>query len=127
MAVQRYRDQIKAWLAGNEVKDKQPLQDARRQIETLMETFKVVERETKTKAYSKEGLTQQQQKQDPAERERLMNTDWCRDRVAALRQTIERVDLDIERLIQVLSFSLYTVLSIEYVLVSSESSCTLVH
>ena len=31
--------------------------DNRKLIETQMERFKIVERETKTKAYSKEGLT----------------------------------------------------------------------
>jgi len=56
--LQRYRDQIKSWAGGNEVKNKKPLLDARRQIETEMERFKVLEKETKTKAYSKEGLSQ---------------------------------------------------------------------
>jgi CCR4-NOT transcriptional regulation complex NOT5 subunit len=33
--------------------------DARKQIEREMERFKVCEKETKTKAFSKEGLVQQ--------------------------------------------------------------------
>ena len=40
-----------------------------------MERFKVVERETKTKAYSKEGLTGPA-RLDPAERERADVTQW---------------------------------------------------
>ena len=55
--MQRLRDQIKTWLASGEIKDKSTLMDNRKLIETQMERFKIVERETKTKAYSKEGLT----------------------------------------------------------------------
>ena len=40
-----------------------------------MERFKVVERETKTKAYSKEGLGAAQ-KMDPAQKEREDITQW---------------------------------------------------
>lgn len=40
-----------------------------------MERFKVVERETKTKAYSKEGLGAAQ-KMDPAQKEREEMSSW---------------------------------------------------
>lgn len=33
--LQRFRDQIKSWAAGNEVKDKSPLLEQRRAIETV--------------------------------------------------------------------------------------------
>ena len=33
--LQRFRDQIKSWAAGNEVKDKTPLLEQRRAIETV--------------------------------------------------------------------------------------------
>jgi CCR4-NOT transcription complex subunit 3 len=33
--LQRYRDQIKSWASGNEVKDKGPLLEQRRAIETV--------------------------------------------------------------------------------------------
>jgi CCR4-NOT transcription complex subunit 3 len=33
--LQRYRDQIKTWISSNEVKDKQPLVEARKLIETV--------------------------------------------------------------------------------------------
>merc|ERR1712045_371097 len=67
--LQRLRDQIKTWIASAEIKDKSVLYEKRKLIEAKMEKFKIVERETKTKAYSKEGLTSGQ-KLDPAERER---------------------------------------------------------
>ncbi|OMO62301.1 hypothetical protein CCACVL1_22902 [Corchorus capsularis] len=64
--LQRYRDQIKTWIQSSEIKDKkvsasyeQALVDARKQIEREMERFKICEKETKTKAFSKEGLGQQ--------------------------------------------------------------------
>jgi CCR4-NOT transcription complex subunit 3 len=45
----RLREQIKSWIAGDLVKDKQPLMDARKRIESDMERFKICEKETKTK------------------------------------------------------------------------------
>ena len=51
------REQIKSWITGDQVKDKQPLTDARKKIEADMERFKVYEKETKTKAYSKVCLS----------------------------------------------------------------------
>lgn len=56
--LQRLREQIRAWISSSEVKDKRQLTDYRKSIETKMEQFKACERETKTKAYSKEGLMQ---------------------------------------------------------------------
>jgi CCR4-NOT transcription complex subunit 3 len=37
--LQRARDQIKTWIASNEVKQKTPLQEARKNIETVMKRF----------------------------------------------------------------------------------------
>merc|ERR1740130_991657 len=64
--LQRHRDQIKTWAASSDIKDKRPLADARKLIETKMEQFKVCEKETKTKTYSKEGLARET-KVDPHE------------------------------------------------------------
>jgi CCR4-NOT transcription complex subunit 3 len=72
---QRLREQIKGWVAGGEAKtQRQLLMEKRKVIEQVsivffwcltggvrhanpqqMERFKVIERETKTKAFSKEG------------------------------------------------------------------------
>lgn len=54
--LQRLREQIKTWLASVEVKEKKSLQDARKKIEGQMEKFKIIERETKAKPFSKEAL-----------------------------------------------------------------------
>lgn len=48
-----------------------------------MERFKVVERETKTKAYSKEGLGAAQ-KLDPAQKEREEMSSWLISSIDAL-------------------------------------------
>lgn len=48
-----------------------------------MERFKVVERETKTKAYSKEGLGAAQ-KLDPAQKEREEVSNWLANSIDAL-------------------------------------------
>lgn len=37
--LQRFRDQIKTWAAGNEVKDKSPLLEQRKAIETVRVSF----------------------------------------------------------------------------------------
>ncbi|KAG8330776.1 CCR4-NOT transcription complex, subunit 3 [Homalodisca vitripennis] len=81
--LQRLRDQIKSWIASGEIKDKSTLLDYRKLIETQMERFKVVERETKTKAYSKEGLGAAQ-KMDPAQKEREEISTWLVTSIDAL-------------------------------------------
>src|SRR4051794_26468856 len=43
--LQRFRDQLKAWKGNNDIKNKKPLEDARKQIEIHMERFKVLEKE----------------------------------------------------------------------------------
>ncbi|KAE8784467.1 Lysine-specific demethylase 3B [Hordeum vulgare] len=53
----------------------QALKDARKQIECEMERFKVCEKETKTKAFSKEGLGQHP-KTDPREKAKAETRDW---------------------------------------------------
>ncbi|KAL2662829.1 hypothetical protein AAZV13_02G064300 [Glycine max] len=80
--LQRYRDQIKTWIQSSEIKDKkvsasyeQALVDARKIIEREMERFKICEKETKTKAFSKEGLGQQP-KTDPREKAKSETRDW---------------------------------------------------
>ena len=75
--LQRYRDDIKTWITNSDIKDKRPLTDARTLIEKEMERFKVCEKEFKTKAFSKEGLSQAA-KEDPKEKERNRVRSWVR-------------------------------------------------
>lgn len=55
-----------------------------------MERFKVVERETKTKAYSKEGLGAAQ-KMDPAQKEREDISTWLVSSIGALNLQVSYV------------------------------------
>ncbi len=62
-----------------------------------MERFKVVERETKTKAYSKEGLTSGT-KLDPAEKERCEVAQWLNDCLEKLNIQMDQFEAEIETL-----------------------------
>ena len=111
--LQRLRDQIKTWLASGEIKDKSTLMDNRKLIETVnlrmvnhcsiiwlfqqMERFKIVERETKTKAYSKEGLTNSS-RMDPAEREKWNMQQWLNQCIDTLNIQVDQFEAEIETL-----------------------------
>ena len=95
--MQRLRDQIKTWLASGEIKDKSTLMDNRKLIETQMERFKIVERETKTKAYSKEGLTNSS-RMDPAEREKWNMQQWMNQCIDTLNIQVDQFEAEIETL-----------------------------
>ncbi|XP_016504009.1 uncharacterized protein LOC107822036 isoform X2 [Nicotiana tabacum] len=102
--LQRYRDQIKTWIQSSEIKDKkvsasyeQALMDARKLIEREMERFKICEKETKTKAFSKEGLGQQP-KTDPREKAKSETRDWLNNVVGELENQIDTFEAELEGL-----------------------------
>ncbi|KAK2045958.1 Not1 domain-containing protein [Colletotrichum somersetense] len=93
--LQRLRDQIKTWAASNDIKDKAPLLEHRRLIETQMEKFKAVEKAMKTKAYSKEGLASSA-KLDPQEQAKAEASDFLNNMVDELEQQIETLEAEAE-------------------------------
>uniref|UniRef100_A0A671LIA5 CCR4-NOT transcription complex subunit 3 n=1 Tax=Sinocyclocheilus anshuiensis TaxID=1608454 RepID=A0A671LIA5_9TELE len=95
--LQRLRDQIKTWVASNEIKDKKQLVENRKLIETQMERFKIVERETKTKAYSKEGLGLAQ-KVDPAQKEKEEIGQWLTNTIDTLNMQVDQFESEVESL-----------------------------
>jgi len=95
--LQRYRDQIKMWIQSSEIKDKKALLEARKQIEREMERFKVCEKETKTKAFSKEGLGQQP-KTDPRDKAKGESRDWLNNMVGDLESQIDSFEAEMENL-----------------------------
>ncbi|XP_024023497.1 CCR4-NOT transcription complex subunit 3 isoform X2 [Morus notabilis] len=95
--LQRYRDQIKTWIQSSEIKDKKALVDARKLIEREMERFKICEKETKTKAFSKEGLGQQP-KTDPKEKAKSETRDWLNNVVGELESQIDNFEAELEGL-----------------------------
>ncbi|KAG0222574.1 general negative regulator of transcription subunit 5, partial [Actinomortierella wolfii] len=95
--LQRHRDQIKTWISSNDIKDKRALMDNRKLIEQQMEKFKACEKEMKTKAYSKEGLSMSA-RMDPKEKEKADLCSWVNDRVEALNIQIEGLEAEVETL-----------------------------
>ncbi|EMD41095.1 hypothetical protein CERSUDRAFT_111671 [Gelatoporia subvermispora B] len=95
--LQRLRDQIKTWVASNDIKDKSALLENRKLIETQMEKFKACEKEMKTKAFSKEGLIQSA-KLDPKAQEKLETMEWVRSQVEELLLQVEQSEAEIETL-----------------------------
>ncbi|KAL1868120.1 general negative regulator of transcription subunit 5 [Diaporthe australafricana] len=93
--LQRLRDQIKTWAASNDIKDKGPLIEHRRLIETRMEKFKAVEKTMKTKAFSKEGLSAAA-KLDPKEKAKLEASDFLGSQIDVLEEQIEKMEADME-------------------------------
>ncbi|KAF2110821.1 CCR4-NOT transcription complex [Lophiotrema nucula] len=95
--LQRSRDQIKTWATMSEIKDKKPLLDHRKLIETQMERFKAVEKEMKTKAYSKEGLSLGP-KLDPKDKEKQDAEDFLSSMNEELDRQVETLEAEIEQL-----------------------------
>ena len=93
--LQRLRDQIKVWQTSNEIKNKEPLNETRRRIEVLMERFKVLEKEIKIKAYSKEGLSAIS-KVDPKEREKAEVVAWIAAAMDHLKTLIDSNEAELE-------------------------------
>ncbi|GJT03444.1 CCR4-NOT complex, subunit 3/ 5 [Tanacetum coccineum] len=103
--LQRYRDQIKTWIQSSEIKEKkalvhpyeQALMDRLKLIERRMEWFKICEKETKTKAFSEEGLGQQP-KLDPKETAKSETRDWLNTTVSELESQIYSFEAEMEGL-----------------------------
>ncbi|KAF9572274.1 general negative regulator of transcription subunit 5 [Mortierella alpina] len=95
--LQRLRDQIKTWISSSDIKDKRALMDNRKLIEQQMEKFKAIEKEMKTKAYSREGLIMSG-RLDPKEKEKAETCSWVTDRVEALTIQMEALEAEVETL-----------------------------
>ena len=65
-------------------------------IEGKMELFKICEKDTKTKAYSKEGLAREA-RLDPKEAERDEKRSWLNDCLERLNDVIDTVSMEIEK------------------------------
>ncbi|KAI7878339.1 hypothetical protein K492DRAFT_212560 [Lichtheimia hyalospora FSU 10163] len=95
--LQRLRDQIKTWLSSNEIKDKRALLENRKLIEFQMERFKTIEKEMKTKAFSKEGLMLKE-KMDPKEKEKMDVCEWITTTKTEIERQMEAAEAEIETL-----------------------------
>jgi CCR4-NOT transcription complex subunit 3 len=94
--LQKLRESIKGWTASSEVKNKQPLLDARFAIEKKMEAFKVLERHTKTKAYSRQGLAMAGEL-NPEEQAKKDARDFLTSTVSELEDMSDVLEAEIEQ------------------------------
>lgn len=91
--LQRFREQVKNWQAASEVKDKNALLEHRRLVEVAMEKYKVVEKGSKTKAYSDQSLANVEKPEVENEAVEFVKT-----ALDTLQQQIESLDFEIEKL-----------------------------
>lgn len=91
--LQRFREQVKNWQAANEIKDKDQLLEHRRLVEIAMEKYKVVEKGSKTKAYSDQSLA-------AVDTPTIDNEaiEFVKQSLDSLQQQIESVEAEIEKL-----------------------------
>ncbi|EGD80142.1 hypothetical protein PTSG_13104 [Salpingoeca rosetta] len=90
--LQKFRDQIKTWLTSSDAKTQEKmLKEYRRKIEVRMERYRDLERDAKTKAYSKEGLDRQA-RLDPEEQEKKDMQDWINKTMDELRVRIDLLE-----------------------------------
>ncbi|KAF7347196.1 hypothetical protein MVEN_01474400 [Mycena venus] len=95
--LQRLRDQIRGWVASNDIKDKTQLLENRKLIETQMEKFKACEKEVKKKAFSNVALGEAV-KLDPKEQEMLEAVEWLDTQLEKLQIQVEQAEAEIESL-----------------------------
>mmetsp|Transcript_4343 Transcript_4343/g.4776 ORF Transcript_4343/g.4776 Transcript_4343/m.4776 type:complete len:514 (+) Transcript_4343:119-1660(+) len=98
--LQRMRDQLKLWISSGDVRNKTPLQEAKKLIERQMEKYRAYEKESNTKAFSKEGLAAQReeaakQQEDVEKSETRL---WIEDQLKQLNDQTEEMEEKIESL-----------------------------
>lgn len=102
--LQRSRDQLKQWLGDSSIKlDKNLLQENRTKIEHAMDQFKDLEKFSKIKQFSNEGLELQNQKSrfskfnDPADAKKKEACDYISDIIDQITQQNEGLELEIHQ------------------------------
>ncbi|KAG0681803.1 hypothetical protein C6P42_003798 [Pichia californica] len=91
--LQRFREQVKNWQTANDIKDKNQLLEHRHLVEVAMEKYKVVEKGSKTKAYSDQSLA-------AADEPEIDNEaiEFVRQSLDTLQQQTESLEAEIEKL-----------------------------
>ncbi|EGW30926.1 uncharacterized protein SPAPADRAFT_72826 [Spathaspora passalidarum NRRL Y-27907] len=104
--LQRSREQLKSWLSDSSIKlDKNLLQENRTRIEHAMDQFKDLEKSSKIKQFSNEGLELQSQKTkfsrfggDGDDSKRVEALNYINDIIEQLNQQNETMEQEIESL-----------------------------
>ncbi|CDK29298.1 unnamed protein product [Kuraishia capsulata CBS 1993] len=95
--LQRFREQVKNWQATNDVKDKDKLNENRRLVEQAMEQYKIVEKGSKTKAYSDESLMNAAL--DPEEQEKYEAIDFVQSSLDELQRQTESLEAELDKML----------------------------
>ncbi|GME89639.1 unnamed protein product [[Candida] boidinii] len=95
--LQRFREQVKTWQATNEVKDKDKLNENRRLVEHAMELYKLVEKGSKTKAYSDESLMNVSQEINPEDKEKYEAMEFVRNSLDEIQRQEEVLEVEIDK------------------------------
>lgn len=101
--LQRLRDQLKQWLGDSSIKlDKNLLQDNRTKIEHAMDQFKDLEKSSKIKQFSNEGLELQSQRSksrfDPEDAKKNDTCNYISDVIDQLNQQNEALEVELHQL-----------------------------
>lgn len=95
--LQRSRVQIREWIAAEKTEQKtmDRLEESRRRIETDMQRFKEFEREIKTKAFSTQALSKEED-MDVLSVEKKQNYEWLINQLHQLQEFIDEVEAEVE-------------------------------
>jgi len=97
--LQRSRLQIREWIAAEKTEQKtmDRLEESRRRIETDMQRFKEFEREIKTKAFSTQALSKEED-MDVLSVEKKLNYEWLINQLHQLHEFQDEVEAEVESL-----------------------------
>ncbi|CBZ27758.1 conserved hypothetical protein [Leishmania mexicana MHOM/GT/2001/U1103] len=90
--LQRHREAMKSFMQNDDYKEKAKMQVSRKKIEERMETFRAIEREMKTKAFSNEGLASA-----ALERADSATEQWLKDAIEEGRKKIELLEYEVQK------------------------------
>ncbi|CAJ1009247.1 putative Not1 N-terminal domain, CCR4-Not complex component/NOT2 / NOT3 / NOT5 family [Leishmania naiffi] len=90
--LQRHREAMKTFMQNDDYKEKTKMQVSRKKIEERMETFRAIEREMKTKAFSNEGLASA-----ALERADSATEQWLKDAIEEGRKKIELLEYEVQK------------------------------
>ncbi|KPI90013.1 hypothetical protein ABL78_0873 [Leptomonas seymouri] len=90
--LQRHREAMKGFMQNDDYKEKTKMQQSRKRIEERMETFRAIEREMKTKAFSNEGLASAalEKAESPTEQ-------WLKEAIEDGRKKIELLEYEAQK------------------------------
>eukprot|EP00485_Elphidium_margaritaceum_P001688 CAMPEP_0202692114 /NCGR_PEP_ID=MMETSP1385-20130828/6581_1 /ASSEMBLY_ACC=CAM_ASM_000861 /TAXON_ID=933848 /ORGANISM="Elphidium margaritaceum" /LENGTH=942 /DNA_ID=CAMNT_0049347591 /DNA_START=32 /DNA_END=2860 /DNA_ORIENTATION=- len=99
--LQKHRENLKNWCSNDTIKEKtQQLREFKQEIEYRMESFRKIEKQTKTKAYSKEALrhSRSSESQPQLTAEQHESKEWLEQQLDTLLQQNTEFEEQLERI-----------------------------